>query len=170
MDAALHLVPAAPASGARVFARHDLAGAGLAADGEITLCLKGMPGQVVRIDTISHQGLNSGMDPEKFFATLRDASAPVARTLSFADHYAYTEVDAEKLLGIADAEKLRLVTTEKDLVRLTGATGALARLRERAEAFHVILEFENPTAIGEMIDDAVRKVALEQGHRHRKRG
>jgi hypothetical protein len=26
-------------------------------------------GQTVRIDTISHQGLNSGMDPVKFFGT-----------------------------------------------------------------------------------------------------
>jgi tetraacyldisaccharide 4'-kinase len=100
--------------------------------------------------------------PEKFFATLREAHAPVARTLSFPDHYKYGEADATKLLQIADAEKLRLVTTEKDLVRLSGATGALAKLRERIEPFHVILEFENPVAIGEMLDEAVRKAALAQ--------
>jgi tetraacyldisaccharide 4'-kinase len=100
--------------------------------------------------------------PEKFFATLAETHAPVVRTLSFPDHYRYTEIDAEKLLAIADAEKLRLVTTEKDLVRLGGSTGTLAKLRERSEAFHVFLEFENPTAIGEMIDGAVRKSALAQ--------
>jgi tetraacyldisaccharide 4'-kinase len=100
--------------------------------------------------------------PEKFFATLRDAHAPVARTLNFPDHYAYGEVDAVKLMQIADAEKLRLVTTEKDLVRLAGKTGALARLRERIEPFHVVLEFDNPVAVGEMLDEAVRKAALAQ--------
>jgi tetraacyldisaccharide 4'-kinase len=100
--------------------------------------------------------------PQKFFATLAETRAPVARTLSFPDHYAYTAIDAEKLLAISDTEKLRLVTTEKDFVRLAGATGALAKLRERAEPFHVFLEFENPTAIGEMLDEAVRKAALAQ--------
>jgi tetraacyldisaccharide 4'-kinase len=100
--------------------------------------------------------------PEKFFATLRDAHAPVARTLSFPDHYSYGEADAVKLLEMADAEKLRLVTTEKDIVRLTGKTGMLAKLRERIEPFHVILEFDNPVAIGEMIDEAVRKASLAQ--------
>ncbi len=100
--------------------------------------------------------------PEKFFATLAETHAPVVRTLSFPDHYAFQEIDAEKLLAIADNEKLRLVTTEKDLVRLAGATGTLAKLRERSEAFHVFLEFENPAAIGEMIDEAVRKSAFAQ--------
>jgi tetraacyldisaccharide 4'-kinase len=100
--------------------------------------------------------------PQKFFATLAETHAPVARTLSFPDHYAYTAIDADKLLAIADADKLRLVTTEKDFARLAGATGKLAKLRERAEPFHVFLEFENPTAIGEMIDEAVRKAALAQ--------
>ena len=100
--------------------------------------------------------------PDKFFATLKEAHAPVVRTLSFPDHYNYGEVDAVKLMQIADAEKLRLVTTEKDLVRLSGKTGALGKLRERLEAFHVIIEFENPVAIGEMIDAAVRKAALAQ--------
>jgi tetraacyldisaccharide 4'-kinase len=100
--------------------------------------------------------------PEKFFATLRDAHAPVARTLAFPDHYSYGEVDAAKLLQIADSEKLRLVTTEKDMARLAGKTGALGQLRERSEPFHVILEFENPVAVGEMLDEAVRKAALAQ--------
>jgi tetraacyldisaccharide 4'-kinase len=101
--------------------------------------------------------------PEKFFASLRAAAAPVAKTLSFADHYQYGEVDAAKLLQIADREKLRLVTTEKDLVRLSGRTGALGQLRERSEAFHVVLEFENPAAVSAMIDAAVGSAALAQG-------
>ncbi len=98
--------------------------------------------------------------PEKFFDALRAAGAPVARTLSFGDHYAYSAIDADKLLGMAGKENLRLITTEKDLVRLAGRDGALATLHEKAETFPVVLEFENPEIIGEMLDDAVRASAM----------
>jgi tetraacyldisaccharide 4'-kinase len=101
-------------------------------------------------------------NPAKFFASLVETHAPVAKTIGFPDHYSYGEADAVRLLQLADAGKLRLVTTEKDFVRLAGKGGALAKLRERSEPFHVVLEFENPTAIGEMLDEAVRKAALAQ--------
>ena len=98
--------------------------------------------------------------PEKFFATLAEARAPIGRKVSFPDHHRYTDAEAAELIATADAEKLRLVTTEKDLVRLAGHGGAVGRLHERAEALQIIMEFENPTAIGETIDGAVREAAL----------
>lgn len=73
--------------------------------------------------------------PEKFFASLRAAAAPVAKTLSFADHYQYGEVDAAKLLQIADREKLRLVTTEKDSCGSTARRGRSARCASAAKRF-----------------------------------
>jgi tetraacyldisaccharide 4'-kinase len=94
--------------------------------------------------------------PDKFFASLTEIEAPVAKTVSFPDHHTFTEADAEKLLGEADARKLRLVTTEKDLARLAGAEGVLGRLRDRSDAFAVVLEFENLTAVTEMIADVTR--------------
>ena len=95
--------------------------------------------------------------PEKFFASLAAVGATVKRSVPFPDHHRFTEADASTLLARAEAESLRLVTTEKDMARLTGATGAVAKLRERASAFAVTLEFENPTAVGEMIAEAVRR-------------
>lgn len=93
--------------------------------------------------------------PEKFFASLAAAGATVKRAVPFADHHRFTEDDAAALLARAEAEKLRLVTTEKDMARLGGATGgALATLREKASAFGVMLEFENPAAVGAMIETA----------------
>ena len=80
--------------------------------------------------------------PEKFYASLAAIEAPVGKTVGFADHYRYGEADAERLIAHADAAGLRLVTTEKDMARLAGESGALARLRERAEAFPVVLEFD----------------------------
>ena len=54
-------------------------------------------------------------DPERFFATLRDAGIAVAATNSFADHHRYTRAQAQALCEHADREGLILLTTEKDL-------------------------------------------------------
>ncbi len=97
--------------------------------------------------------------PEKFFETLKEIRATVVRTMNFPDHHRYTDAEAAELIAAADAEKLRLVTTEKDLVRLAGRTGKAGDLHKRAEALQIMLEFDNPTAIGEMIDGAARAAA-----------
>ncbi len=94
--------------------------------------------------------------PEKFFATLAEAHAPVARTVSFPDHHRYTDAEAAELIAAAEAQNLRLVTTEKDRVRLAGRSGMAGELHAKAEALEVMLEFENLTAIGEVIDATVR--------------
>ena len=86
--------------------------------------------------------------PEKFYASLARAGAPVGKTMSFADHHRFSAAEAERLIADADAAGLRLVTTEKDMARLAGETGALARLRERAEAFPIVLEFDDPARSG----------------------
>ena len=94
--------------------------------------------------------------PEKLYQSLAAIGAPVGKTMSYPDHYRYTEADAERLMAHADAAELRLVTTEKDIARLAGETGALARLRERAEAFPVVLEFDNTGAVTAMIAGLAR--------------
>ena len=52
--------------------------------------------------------------PKKFFAALKNV---VARR-SFPDHYEYTQQDLEKLFAIAKKKNAKLITTEKDWVRL----------------------------------------------------
>ena len=52
--------------------------------------------------------------PKKFFNSLTG----VVGTRAFADHYQYTDADLEKLVKLADKKKAKLVTTEKDWVRL----------------------------------------------------
>jgi tetraacyldisaccharide 4'-kinase len=96
--------------------------------------------------------------PQKFYASLAALKAPVGKTMSFADHHRFSDTDAERLMAHADAAGLRLVTTEKDMARLCGETGAVARLRERAETFPIRLEFENPVAIGAMIEGLARRI------------
>lgn len=52
--------------------------------------------------------------PKKFFRCLNN----VVATRSFADHWQYTDEDLKKLFSLADKHKAKLITTEKDWVRL----------------------------------------------------
>lgn len=52
--------------------------------------------------------------PKKFFGALRNVVAKQA----FPDHYQYTSQDIEKLFALADKKRAKLITTEKDWVRL----------------------------------------------------
>ena len=52
--------------------------------------------------------------PKKFFKCLSN----VVATRAFADHYQYSDDDIEKLIALAAKKKARLVTTEKDWVRI----------------------------------------------------
>ena len=53
--------------------------------------------------------------PEKFFSGLKN----VVAKRSFADHYQYDERDIKKLFDLANKYNARLITTEKDWVRLS---------------------------------------------------
>ena len=52
--------------------------------------------------------------PKKFFKCLSN----VVATRAFPDHYQYTDADIEKLISLAEKKKAKLITTEKDWVRL----------------------------------------------------
>jgi tetraacyldisaccharide 4'-kinase len=89
-------------------------------------------------------------DPDKFFATLADAGTAVVERVSFPDHHRYRAADARALLARADADNLMLLTTEKDLVRLSGKR-RLAALSARANALPVRLVVEEADAFRDMI-------------------
>ena len=57
--------------------------------------------------------------PEKFFEALREFGFKVASTLSFPDHHFFTQNDLKRLRKKAKSLNARLVTTEKDAVRLS---------------------------------------------------
>jgi len=59
--------------------------------------------------------------PQKFFNTLGDAGYVIAETVSFPDHHAYTGADLDRLQRLAARHNARLITTEKDYVRLLPA-------------------------------------------------
>jgi tetraacyldisaccharide 4'-kinase len=96
-------------------------------------------------------------DPEKVFATLREAGIAIAATRSFADHHRYTQSDARELCGRAEADGLTLVTTEKDKARLQGEQ-ALAELDARVCVLPVGLVLEQEAAFGKLLVDRIAAV------------
>jgi tetraacyldisaccharide 4'-kinase len=79
-------------------------------------------------------------DPQKFFATLGEAGVALAARRSFADHHRYTRREATALCEEAERDGLTLVTTEKDLARLSGEAQPLSAW---ARALPVTLVFED---------------------------
>jgi tetraacyldisaccharide 4'-kinase len=95
--------------------------------------------------------------PEKFEATLTGLGAVLAGRRHFADHHPFSESEARTLL--ADAAKIdaRLVTTEKDHVRLHGgeACRTLARMSLARMTTVVPIRLAAEPAFFELIDQAV---------------
>ncbi len=56
--------------------------------------------------------------PDKFRRTLDDSGIDIRDFQSFSDHHAYTPADMQKLARAAAVQNTRLITTEKDYVRL----------------------------------------------------
>jgi tetraacyldisaccharide 4'-kinase len=56
--------------------------------------------------------------PQKFYQTLSDINVPVVGTHDFADHHDYTDHDIETLIHLATKSSARLITTEKDFVKI----------------------------------------------------
>ena len=79
--------------------------------------------------------------PEKFFDTLQDLGADLVARHAFADHHRYIRAELAQLIAEAEATGARLVTTEKDAVRLP------ADLRDKIAALPVELEWRDPGAL-----------------------
>ncbi len=56
--------------------------------------------------------------PSKFYETLRDEGFHVASTTDFSDHHPYTEKEIKDLLQVAKLNGCKLITTEKDKMRI----------------------------------------------------
>lgn len=81
-------------------------------------------------------------NPGRFFRLVETFGPEALQSRAFPDHHAFTEREAARLISEADATGAELVTTEKDLARLAGATGASAKLRERSRTLPIMVTFE----------------------------
>lgn len=92
-------------------------------------------------------------DPDRFFATLKFANVDVVRSVTFADHHAYTEQEIATLIVDAKRDNLRLVTTEKDMSRLRGFANFQA-----IDVLPIRLAFEDSTSLEALIDQRIAAV------------
>lgn len=95
--------------------------------------------------------------PERFFATLQSLGAVLVAQRVFADHHAFSETEARELLDAARRAGADLVTTEKDLARLSGAEGARGDLREHSTALAIetVIESDGLAILIEKIREAL---------------
>lgn len=82
-------------------------------------------------------------NPDRFFALLQNQGAQIVSARAFPDHHAFTDADAKALIEAANSASAQLVTTEKDIVRLHGATGPRRELRDRTHPVPVVTTFRD---------------------------
>lgn len=126
--------------------------------GNAPMELPGYTGPVFRAriaptDTTAFRGASvvafSGIGrPEKFFRTLTESGASIRARRAFADHHPFTRTEIQELAAQADTEKARLVTTEKDIVRVP------QDLQSMVQVLTVRLQWENNGDLLDMIDQA----------------
>ena len=98
--------------------------------------------------------------PEKFRTSLEAQGYEVKQLSSFPDHHNFTEADAAKLLKSG----LSLMTTEKDMARLTSAPkgSARAQLAARAETLPIALKITEADALLALINAALAQKQANQ--------
>ena len=98
--------------------------------------------------------------PEKFRTSLEAQGYEVKQLSSFPDHHNFTEADAAKLLKSG----LPLMTTEKDMARLTSAPkgSARAQLAARAETLPIALKITEADALLALIKSALAEKQANQ--------
>lgn len=94
--------------------------------------------------------------PQKFFTGLDDAGLDVVHTVPFPDHHPFTADDADMLIKEAQTRNALLVTTEKDMARLSRASGVLADLASVSTPIPTRLVFEDPSYLRSILEQAVR--------------
>lgn len=89
--------------------------------------------------------------PQKFFDTLKTLGGDMVDGASFPDHHTYTETDLKNLAAHAKARGARLITTEKDHVRLPPAW------RAHVLTLPVMARFAEPSTLDALLRAAVAK-------------
>ena len=95
-------------------------------------------------------------NPGRFETAMRGLGAVVSGHLQFRDHHRYTEDEVKAMVDAAAAEKVRrIVTTEKDMVRLMAVPGAMRMLEGTAHVAAAVLSVQvHPAGLLESHIDA----------------
>lgn len=91
--------------------------------------------------------------PDKFFCMLEDLGARIVARRAFPDHFPYSAADIAELSALAREQNARLVTTQKDAVRLP----ALPDGADMPLAIPVRLVFEDEIAAAALLSEALSR-------------
>jgi tetraacyldisaccharide 4'-kinase len=92
--------------------------------------------------------------PEKFFATLESVGADLLARHAFPDHHPYSDAELRRLADAAAAIGARLVTTEKDWMRLAPAW------RGRIATLAVTIAWQDEAALQTLLDSVLATVVI----------
>jgi len=88
--------------------------------------------------------------PKRFFQTLEDLEYNIEELEIFDDHYQYNEQEIEKMLFIAKEKKLKMITTEKDWVRLP------EKYKKIITPLKIDVTLSDPKKLSDVIDKAFK--------------
>lgn len=141
-------------AGALVLVGNGAAGAALAAGaGKPVFHAKivAAPGAVLRgARVVAFAGIGR---PEKFFRTLARSGAEIVASRSFPDHHRYRPTEIAALAALAQRLDARLITTEKDAVRLPPDAPEIDILPIR-------LEITEKAALEALLSEALKRARL----------
>ena len=83
--------------------------------------------------------------PQKFFDSLKKANYNVIKEIVFEDHYYYKDKDLKQILDIAEKNNAKVITTEKDFVKLPN------NYKGKVEILKINVMFENKDRLKELL-------------------
>lgn len=113
--------PGQPSSNALEFLRREFKGPVLAAETRPA----GSLAWLAERPLVAYCGIGA---PDRFFDLVASLGGTIAAREVFADHHVFTDGEARRLLDLSRRAEAALVTTEKDMARLTGLGGDVGAL------------------------------------------
>ncbi len=82
-------------------------------------------------------------NPNRFYELLRSLGADLSACQSFPDHHDYTAAEIHTLLNMASEKEATLITTKKDIARLSKTLEPQASLRAQSRTLEVAFSLKN---------------------------
>ena len=103
-------------------------------------------------------------NPKNFFDLLKENHLNLVKEISYPDHYAYSEKDLEDLNKLEEKFKAKLITTEKDHLRINSF------VRKRFDYIKVEVKFEDEQGFKNSIKNGSNLVrSIYEGYRLQQR-
>ncbi|MBT3238035.1 MAG: tetraacyldisaccharide 4'-kinase [Rhodospirillaceae bacterium] len=85
--------------------------------------------------------------PDKFLSTLQEIGCDVRNFHAFADHHPYSHAEITRILNEAETTGARVVTTEKDMVRLPDDIG------DKVTVVGIDIVWDDAAALNDLLDE-----------------